>query len=39
VSLTQVYKISKELRKSDFENFWIAIQDLKSIIKEDFKSA
>ena len=39
VSLTQVYKISKELRKSDFENFWITVQDLKSIIKEDFKSA
>lgn len=39
LSFTKVYQISKELRKSDFENFWITVQDLKTIVKEDFKSA
>ena len=36
---TQVYEITRQFKKSDFENFWITIQDLKSIIKEDIKSA
>lgn len=39
LSLIQVYEISKELKKSDFENFWITIQKLKSMISEDYKSA
>ncbi len=39
LTFKQVYEISKELRKSDFEDFWNKIQQLKSIINVGLESA